>query len=92
MKKVEINGNDYFFKVTISAAKKFKNKFKCDVTVMSVSDVEHVQYLIYYGLEAGCKIEGVKFDLTVESFDDYSIVELTELFIKSMGEGKKDPK
>jgi len=92
MKKVEINGKDYYFKVTISAAKKFKNKFKCDVTVMSVSDVEQVQYLIYYGLEAGCKIEGVKFDLTVESFDDYSLVELTELFIKSMGEGKKDPK
>jgi hypothetical protein len=78
MKKTTINGKEYYYKMTISACKKFKEQFKVNITRADSTDVEQLTWTLFLGLEAGTKMENVEFDLKIEDFDNYDISELCE--------------
>ena len=79
MKTTTINEKEYFYKMTISACKKFKEKFKVNVAEADPADVEQLQYILFLGLEAGTKIEKGEFDLKADFFDNYDLKELNKV-------------
>jgi len=78
MKSTIINEKEYPYKLTISACKKFKEKFKINVSKADSSDVEQLQYLLYLGLEGGAAVNEIEFDLDIKVLDNYDITELCE--------------
>ena len=81
MKITTINNKEYSYKLTISACKKFKERFGINVTAVDSSDVEQLQYLLFYGLEGGARVNEEKFDLKIEVLDNYDITELCEKLV-----------
>ena len=78
MKTTIINEKEYPYMLTIWACKEFKNKFGINVTNVESNDVEQLQYLLYYGLQGGAKVNEEKFDLKIEVLDNFDITELCE--------------
>ena len=90
MKTVKLNGKEYPYKFTISACKKFKEKFGADIT-QAGTDPEALALVIFYGIEAGCKIEKKEFDLDIEYFYDLEMDEVLKISVEVLG-GDSDPK
>lgn len=77
MKKTTINGKEYFYKMTISACKKFKNQLGIDVVSIDEKDVEQLLWSLFLGLEAGTNIQYPDtFDLKIEDLEVFDIPEL----------------
>jgi hypothetical protein len=88
MKSTTINDKEYYYKLTISACKKFKEKCGVNAIAIDAKDVEQLQYLLFYGLEAGTTLKGEKFDLKIEVLDGFDIEELCQ----KLEDVKDDPK
>ena len=79
MKIITIKDKEYKYKMTIKAAKDFKSHCGVNVTQLDPNDIEHLQCLIFYGLEGGAVSEGKIFDLKLEDFDNLSIEEFSKI-------------
>jgi len=89
MKSTTINNKEYYYKLTLSACKKFKEKFGVNVINADKQDVEQLQYLLFYGLEGGAKVNGEKFDLDIGVLDNYDIPQLCEKLLDVKDEPPK---
>ena len=89
---ITINGKDYPLRYTLGALTKFEKRAK--VNVFGLSDpsklsAEACAWLIYVGVEAGCKAEGEDFELTInELMDNLDLSHVTVAF-EELGAGEK---
>lgn len=71
MKQIELNGKKHPFKATLTALRKFEEKFDTSFALVAAGlRVDQLLSYIYFGIEAGYKIEGKKFDIDYEELSD----------------------
>jgi len=89
---ININGKDYPMRYTLGALTKFEKRAK--VNVFGLSDpsklsAEACAWLIYVGIEAGCKAENEELDLSInEVMDSVDLSHVTIAF-EELGAGEK---
>ena len=89
---ININSKEYPLRYTLGALTKFEKRAK--VNVFGLSDpsklsAEACAWLIYVGIEAGCKAEGEDLDLSInEVMDSVDLSHVTVAF-EELGAGEK---
>lgn len=81
---IEIGSKDYPVRFTLGALAKFERKTK--VNAFALSDPsklssENAGYLVYCGIQAGCKAEGVEFDVQpLELLEEMTLAHIMRAF------------
>lgn len=75
--EVQIQGTTYPLRASMGAWRKFETATGVRVAGIGTDDVTRIPELAYYLIQAGCKANGMKFELTVDEFLD--IVEIEDV-------------
>ena len=90
---INVNGTGYPLRYSLRALKKFERKTK--INVFSLSDptklsAEACAYLVYVGVEDGCKFEGIEFDMPLIEFEEYiTLAQAVACFESMFGDEEK---
>ena len=90
MKFLKFNNKSYPYKLTLSACKELKSKIGKDILQVKFDDVEEIQWIIFLGIKAGCKLSDEKEYLEKSELDDLDLNELMEIVAQITPEA--DPK
>lgn len=82
MKKVEINGVGYPFRLTIGAMVAYKRDTGEDFSKFNGEDMEKMLHIIFHGIRSACKADSVEFPYqSPEEIADFIDMErITDLF------------
>ena len=81
---LEVNGTEYPVRYSLAALSRFENK--TGVKVLELADASKLSTeastsLIFYGIQDGCKTEGVEFTLTMQELaEQVTLVHAMEAF------------
>ena len=89
---IEINSKEYPLRYTLGALTKFEKRAK--VNVFGLSDpsklsAEACAWLIYVGIEAGCKAAGEDLDLSINEVMDSVDLSHVQVAFEELGAGEK---
>jgi hypothetical protein len=89
---IEINGKEYPLRYSLGALTKFEKRAK--VNVFGLSDpsklsAEACAWLIYVGIEAGCKFEDQELDMTINDVMDAVDLSHVQIAFEALGAGEK---
>ena len=89
---ININGKDYPMRYTLSALIKFEKRAK--IGVFGLSDpsklsAEACAWLIFVGIEAGCKAEGQDLDMNINDVMDAVDLSHVTIAFEELGAGEK---
>ena len=89
---IEINSKEYPLRYTLGALTKFEKRAK--VNVFGLSDpsklsAEACGWLIFVGIEAGCKAAGEDLDLTINEVMDSVDLSHVQVAFEELGAGEK---
>jgi len=89
---IEINGKEYPLRYSLGALTKFEKRAK--VNVFGLSDpgklsAEACAWLIYVGIEAGCKFEDEDLDMTINDVMESVDLSHVQIAFEALGAGEK---
>lgn len=89
---IEINGKDYPLRYSLGALTKFEKRTK--VNVFGLSDpsklsAEACAWLIFVGIEAGCKFESEELDMTINDIMDAVDLSHVQVAFEALGAGEE---